>query len=192
MELLRRGPMTIDEMSGKLGLTRTAVRAQLSILMGDGVVEQRGARKGPSKPSRMFGITTAAEQQLSGAYVPILRQLLQVLSRRLSAAEFDEMMHEVGRGMEVRQRPEGPLKERVEAAGELLRDLGGLTSVTEDNGRYTIRGHGCPLAAATIEFPQACNVITSLLTEVIGQPVRSCCDQTGRTNCCFEVVEGAA
>src|SRR5687767_10600873 len=92
MELLRRGSMTVDELGASVGLTRTAVRAQLGTLLHDGLVEQRGTRPGVSKPARLYGVTTEAEFLFSKAYIPMLTQLLRVLARRMSAPELDSLM----------------------------------------------------------------------------------------------------
>ena len=193
VELLRRGPMTIDDLAAAVGLTRTAVRAQLTTLLADGVIEPRGARPSGSKPARMYGMTTDAERHLSGAYVPVLVQLLHVLSRRLEPEEFAGLLGEVGRGLASGQPvPRGELHTRVLAANKLLIDLGGLTEVAEEEGKLVIRGFGCPLAALTAPYPEACKIVESLLAEFIGQPVSQCCDREGRPRCCFEVAMGAA
>jgi DeoR family transcriptional regulator, suf operon transcriptional repressor len=188
VDLLRRGPLTIDEIAGAVGLTRTAVRAQLATLQRDGIVEEREPQRGPSKPARTYGVKAEAELLLSRAYIPILSQLLHVLADRMSHEEFDGVMREVGRGlMKGRAMPQGTLRERVAAASTLLNDLGGMTEVDEDDGVLVIRGHGCPLAAATAKYPEACNALESLLSEFVGQPVNKCCDQYQRQRCCFEV-----
>jgi predicted ArsR family transcriptional regulator len=188
MELLRRSPMTVDELAVALDLTRTAVRAQLASLEHDELIEQRGSRRGASKPARMYGVTTQAELLFSRAYVPILTQLLHVLARRMTPSEFDSIMHEVGRGaMTGRVIPRGPLRDRVVRASSLLNELGGLTEVDEEDGFYLIRSHGCPLAAATAEHPEACNALESLLSEFVGAKVIKCCDRYDRARCCFEV-----
>jgi predicted ArsR family transcriptional regulator len=188
LQLLRRGPRTVDELAVALDLTRTAVRAQLATLERDELVEQRGSRRGTSKPARTYGVTMQAELLFSRAYIPILTQLLHVLSRRMSPAEFDSVMHEVGRGaMGDRAAPRGPLRDRVVTASSLLNDLGGLTEVEEEDGLYVIRSHGCPLAAATAEHPEACNALESLLSEFVGAKVTKCCDRYDRVRCCFEV-----
>jgi predicted ArsR family transcriptional regulator len=193
VELLRRGAMTIDELASAVGLTRTAVRAQLGTLQQDGTVEQRGVRQGTSKPARTYGVTAEAELLLSRAYVPILTQLLHVLAERMQGREFDAIMREVGRGlMSGRAMPHGTLRERVLAASGLLNDLGGITEAYEEGSHFVIRGHGCPLAAATAEYPEACNTLESLLSEFVGQPVTKCCDQYHRQRCCFEVPHGSA
>jgi predicted ArsR family transcriptional regulator len=193
IELLRRGPMTVDELSAALGLTRTAVRAQLATLERDDVVEQRGSRRGTSKPARMYGVTSQAELLFSRAYVPILTQLLHVLARDVSSVEFDTIMREVGRElMSGRSVARGSLRERVDAASALLNELGGLTEVGEDDGLYVIRSHGCPLAAATANHPEVCNALESLLSEFVGTRLTKCCDRYDRVRCCFEVARDSA
>ena len=188
LELLRRGPMTVDELARALALTRTAVRAQLASLLRDDLVEQRGSRRGASKPSHVYGITEQAELLFSRAYIPILTQLLHVLAHRLSPTEFDRVMHEVGgRLMEGHTVPRGQLRDRVAGASALLNELGGLTEVVEGNGEFLIRSHGCPLAAATANHPEVCNALESLLSEFVGTQVTKCCDRYGRANCCFEI-----
>jgi predicted ArsR family transcriptional regulator len=189
MELLRRGPMTVDELAAALELTRTAVQAHLATLQRDELVEQRGTRRGTSKPARTYGVTMQAELLFSRAYIPILTQLIHVLAQRMSAAEFDAVMHEVGRrAMAGRAAaPRGPLRERVVIASSLLNDLGGLSEVDEEDGLYIIRSHGCPLAAATSEHPEACNALESMLSEFVGTKVTKCCDRSERARCCFEV-----
>jgi predicted ArsR family transcriptional regulator len=50
-----------------------------------------------------------------------------------------------------------------------------------------IRSDGCPLAAATQRYPEACNAVESLLREFTGLPVTKCCDREERLRCCFEI-----
>lgn len=192
VELLRREPLTIDEISRAVGLTRTAVRAQLATLQRDGTVEEHGLQRGTSKPARIYAITADAELLLSRLYVPLLTHLLHVLADRMPRRELDAILHEVGRSlMTGREMPYGTLAERVLAASTLLNDLGGTTDVDEERGRFVIRGHGCPLAAATANHPEACNALESLLSEFVGHPVTKCCDKYSRQGCCFEVAKGS-
>jgi predicted ArsR family transcriptional regulator len=184
--------MTVDELATALALTHPAVRAQLASLERDDLVEQRGSRRGASKPSRVYGITSHAELLFSRAYVPILTQLLHVLARDMSPSAFDSIMREVGREfMAGRPVARGTLKERVNAASSLLNQLGGLTEVEESDGLYVIRSHGCPLAAATAHHPEVCNALESLLSEFVGSRATTCCDRFDRIRCCFEVGENS-
>ncbi|MFL5403796.1 MAG: helix-turn-helix transcriptional regulator [Gemmatimonadales bacterium] len=194
MELLRRGPMTVDELAAALELTRTAVQGQLATLQHDDLVEQRGTRRGASKPARTYGVTMQAELLFSRAYIPILTQLVHVLAHRVSPEEFDSIMREVGRAaMPDRTAPAGgTLRDRAARASSLLNELGGLSEIEEEDGLYVIRSYGCPLAAATALHPEVCNAIESLLSEFAGTPVKKCCDRYDRERCCFELERGPA
>jgi predicted ArsR family transcriptional regulator len=188
IQLLRRGPMTVDELAAALKLTRTAVQAQLAALQHDELVEQRGTRRGTSKPARTYGVTTQAELLFSQAYIPILTQLLHVLAGQMSPSEFDSIMRAVGRGAMAGRAPaHGTLRDRVARASSLLNELGGLSEIEEEDGLYVIRSYGCPLAAATAVYPEVCNALESLLSELAGTRVTKCCDRYDRERCCFEV-----
>jgi predicted ArsR family transcriptional regulator len=191
MGLLRRGPMTVDEMASVLGLSGNAVRPHLATLERDGLVQHGAPRRGTSKPARTYVLTAEAELMFSRAYVPVLAELLHVLDEQLDPNEFDRIMRDVGRRlMADRPRPTGDLRQRAEAASALLNDLGGLARVEEHDGGLLIRGYGCPLSAATQRHPEACNAVESLLSEFAGVPVSKCCDAEDRLRCCFEIWDG--
>jgi predicted ArsR family transcriptional regulator len=188
MMLLRRGPMTVENLAHALGLTGNAVRQQLAVLERDGLVGHGESRRGVSKPARTYVLTGEAELLFSRAYAPVLTQLLHVLDERLEATQFDELMRDVGRRLLAdRPRPTGGRRQRAEAASALLNELGGQSRVEEQNGGLFIRGYGCPLSAATQRHPEACNAVESLLAEFTGIPVAKCCDAEDRLRCCFEV-----
>jgi len=186
VDVLRRGPATLDELVSELGLTRTAVRLQLTVLERDGSVERRGMRRGRTKPAHVYELTGQAEQRLSRAYIPVLTQLLHVLADRLSSTEFDAVMRDVGRELLAGQpRPRGALKARAEAASALFNELGGLTDVSDEGHDLIIRSHGCPLAAAAVHHPETCNAMESLVSEFVGAPVKQRCERTNRPRCRF-------
>lgn len=189
--LLRRGPVTVDELAEALAVSGNAVRQQLALLERDGLAQRSGLRRGSSKPAQTYALSLAAEQLFSRAYAPVLTQLLHVLAGRLPAVELDTLMREVGRGLTAdRPRPAGTARERAEAGSALLNELGGLVEVEERDGRLLIRGAGCPLGAATHHHPEACDAVGSLLSEYVGLPLRQCCEREDRPRCCFELGEG--
>jgi predicted ArsR family transcriptional regulator len=185
---LRRGPRTLDQLVGELGLTRTAIRLQLAALERDRQVEWRGVQRGRTKPAHVYALTDGAEQQLSRAYVPVLTQLLHVLAARLTQTEFDGVMRDVGRALLAEHaRPRGTLRERVNGASALLDQLGGLTEVEEEGADLIIKSHGCPLAAAAIHHAETCSAMESLVTEFVGSEVTQRCERGPRPRCRFQI-----
>src|SRR5437016_5795969 len=78
--LLRRSSHTVDELAQALDLTDNAVRADLATLERDGIVQQRGVRRGSSKPAYVYDLHPEAESLFPKAYDRVLRQVLELLS----------------------------------------------------------------------------------------------------------------
>ena len=192
LNLLRRGEMTTDELATALGLTDNAVRAHLTTLERDGLVQARGERREGriGKPATVYTVSPEVETLFSKAYIPLLTALLSGLGDRLPSKELGELLEDVGRRLATGlPQPSGELSQRVAAASTFLNDLGGLSSVEEvDQGkRYVIQSRGCPLGLAVSERPEVCEAIVTLLSKLTGAEVRSCCQRSGRPSCCFEV-----
>ena len=195
VDLLRAGGRTVDEIATKLGLTRSAVRLQLAAIERDGVVTRAGKRPGTTRPSHVFELTPESEQLLSKAYVPVLTTLVNVCIEALPAQQVEALLRRTGRELakELSEKTiSGGLKARLSAASKLMNEhLGALTRVAS-NGTIVLRGAGCPLAALTARHRGACLAMESLVTELVGVPVRECCDRDGRPRCCFEVESRAS
>ncbi len=188
VSLLQRGGLTAHDIAASLELTPTAIRAHLTAMERDGLVQRAGQRPGTTRPSNVFELTPEVEQLLSRAYLPFLSQLVAVFSEGLPASQLDDLMREAGKSLAAGMpHPSGALETRVAAASSLLNEqLGALTHV-EKNGRFVIRGVSCPLAALTGKHPAVCLAIESLVAEIVGAPVTECCSRGSRPACCFEI-----
>ena len=190
--LLRRGGLTVDDIASELGLTASAVRAQLTVMERDGVVQRVGHKPGTTRPFQLFHLTAEVEQLLSQAYIPLLTQLVQVFAKALTPKQVNALMREAGKGLAnelpFAKRTTGSVRSRVAAASELLnKELGAVTTYVKGNGGYVIRGAGCPLAALTGQHRVVCLAMESLLGELLGGEVNECCDRKARPNCCFKI-----
>lgn len=187
--LLRRSDRTVGELAGALELTDNAVRAHLAALERDGLVEQRrGVSSGVGKPAYVYRLLPEADALLPKAYGPVLRLLLGVLSERLTEAELDGLMREVGRRAAAGRTETGrDIRMRIDAAYGVLGELGGVAELEEGDGKVTIRGYSCPLAAVVPGSPSACRLAETLLSELVGAPVRERCEKGDPPRCCFEI-----
>src|SRR4051812_44617955 len=190
-EMLQRAPATVEQLASRLGITTSAVRAQLTAMQRDGLVRRSGLVAGATRPAALFEITPALEHLLSGAYIPLLTHLVRTFAAGVKRERLNELMRETGRSLahEVAggKRMTGDLRSRVRRASEFLNDeLGAVTQIVSRNGRIVIEGRGCPLAAITDKEPAVCMAIESFLHELVQAPVHECCDRSGRPRCCFE------
>jgi predicted ArsR family transcriptional regulator len=192
--LLQASGLTADDIANKLGLTRSAVRIQIAAMARDGVVRKVGKRPGTTRPSHIYELTPEVEQLLSKAYIPLLTHLVGVFAEALPAEQVEMLLRRTGQALASElsrgtRLTEG-LTSRAATASLLMNEhLGALTRV-EGNGAIVIRGSGCPLAALTGKHQGVCLAMESLVTEIVGVPVRECCDRDNRPRCCFEIEAG--
>lgn len=190
LDLLRTREQTVNDLAAALDLTDNAVRAHLSTLERDGLVRQAGTQPGFRKPHATYALTAESEQIFPKAYGALLDLLLSVLSKKLSPKEMRAAMREVGKMvaaghlLEVEDKPR---ERRIDAALKILKDLGGSANLHESEGKHFIRGNGCPLAAATSHHPEACLIAETLLSMIIGTPVKEHCIHGAAPACRFEI-----
>ena len=191
LALLRGENRTVNELAAALDLTDNAVRAHLLSLERDGLVQQHGIKPGKRKPHAAYGLSTGAEHIFPKAYGPLLAHFVTVISNRLNRRALRATMREVGRAVAADhlERWKGRGRgERIKAALDLLDDLGGSAKFEESEGKQFIHGrNGCPLAAVTASHPEACLIVESLLSKVIGVPAKKCCEYGETLRCCFEL-----
>jgi predicted ArsR family transcriptional regulator len=190
LALLRRGSRTIDELASALGVTDNAIRIHIAALERDGVVRQRGVRPTGGKPAYSYEVVPEAERLFTQAYIPVLTQLVAALEERMTPAELEDLLSDVGRRVASARGPAaGSLRARMDAAATVLTELGGVVDVVEEkDGTLTLRGFSCPLADAVRAHPATCRAAESLVESVVGTPVRERCDKGDRPQCCFEVI----
>ncbi len=189
--LLRQANRTVEELAQALQLTDNAVRSHLATLERDGMVEQRGVRRGLGKPAFIYALAPEAERLFPKAYEPVLSQLLDVLEEQ-QPERFEALLRATGQRLaQTRSAPAGDLRARVNAATETLNELGGLAEVAETERALWIQGQACPLAALVPDHPQMCQLAEALLSELVGQPVEEQCARDGAPHCRFAVAKPA-
>lgn len=193
--LLRREERTVEEIARVLGLTDNAVRNQLATLERDGLVRQAGVRRGggAGKPAVLYHLHPDTGALLSRAYQPVLGTVLDVMIEEVPEPRRHELLQEVGRRL-ARQlvgRAGATREERVHAAAIILEQLGGDVEVVATEGKPSIRGYACPLAAVVRHRPEVCTAVAAMVAEVAGAPARSCCEHGETPRCCFEVGDAA-
>ena len=191
LALLRTENRTVNELAATLNLTDNAVRAHLVSLERDGLVQQHGTRAGTRKPHAAYGLSSEAEHIFPKAYGPLLNHFVTIISNRLTPRTLQATMHKVGAAVAADhlERLKGrSRRDRIKAALDLLNDLGGSAKFDESEGKQFIHGrNGCPLAAVTATHPEACLIVQSLLSKVVGVPVKKCCKYGETPRCCFEL-----
>lgn len=182
--LLCSGARTASDLARELKISANGVRWHLERLEAERLVERRVARRGVGKPAHEYHLTPEGSLRLSAAYLPLLSGLLSAILERRGAGEEEGLLRDAGRMLaRQRARPDGELRERVDAAVELLRELGAVCSVRREIQGLSIQGACCPLRALVPDHPLACKTVETMLEEYIGAPVREACDRNDPPSC---------
>lgn len=188
--LLRGTSCTVEDLAARLGLTDNAIRAHLITLERDGLIRQSGVRRGPRKPHFTYSLTPEAERLFPKAYDALLNQLISVLKCRLSEAEIEAVLREVGQKLAAEAAPAGgkdDLQSRVRSAIKMLEAIGGTAEAEELEKMVVIRSGGCPIAAAVSTHPEVCRLAEALIAEIVKAPVTEHCNREGAPQCRFEI-----
>ncbi len=190
LELLRTQECTVNDLAGALRLTDNAVRAHLASLERDRLVVQSGMKAGIRKPHVTYSLGPEAEHLFPKAYGRLVSLLLSIFSREIKPRNLRAGMRAAGRTVayeHLRELHGKTREQRIDAALGILKELGGAASFREEDGKHFIYGNGCPIAAATANHPDACLLAESLLTEIIGSPVKERCIRGPTPSCRFQV-----
>lgn len=206
LRLLLDGPATVAELSGELGLTDNAVRAQLSRLEMDGYVRREGERRSGGRPAHVYGLAPRAQEAFPDASAAVLAQLLQTLQQRLDPEAVDRLLTETGRRIATRLRgngartalpgiggtaeaEDGARRGQEGTAAEedltplppaqvvaMLEELGGDPHMERRDGRLRITSPTCLFGPAAGANHDVCEVGRSFLEELFDAPVQACCE----------------
>jgi predicted ArsR family transcriptional regulator len=188
---LQNGAVTVNDLAGKLGLTDNAVRAHLRSLEDERLIRRCGVRKGSRRPHVAYELTSKAEQLFSTPYDRAFTQLIGVLKSRMTPRAVREVFRVTGKSLAsansgVNKR-RNKVADRVRAAVKVLRACGGNVRTERANGSLLLRSAACPLAAVVAQHPETCQILESLLAQIIGRPIRQCCVHGMKPRCGFEI-----
>ena len=188
--LLRRSRRTITSLAEALGLTDNAVRLHIAALHRDGIVEQVGTQRDTGgKPARVYGLTREGEELFPKAYALVLGKLVEEIVRTAGRARAIELLRAVGAQAGAAARQVTTLKQKLEAAAGVFRDLGADVDVEMTRDGWRSQGYGCPLSAVTSRHPEMCELGKALVEEVVGAAVTERCQRGDHPRCAFEIAE---
>ena len=186
--LLRHEMRTVGELATALDLTDNAVRAHLATLEGDGLVRRSGERPGFRKPHYSYELTVAAEQLFPKVYGPLLKRILAALKQRFGSDRVTAVLRNVGRAIVASRhvRRDAKLDERLQQVMKLFVEFGGKARVERSDGSVVVHGTTCPLAAITGDHTEVCQMMQTMVSAIMGVPVRERCHRGAVPKCCFE------
>jgi predicted ArsR family transcriptional regulator len=170
-ELRRRGSASAADLAAQFGLSPNAVRQQLTILERDGLVAETTVRRGPTKPTYEFSLTTEADRLFPQAYDKMLSAVLREVRDQFGTPGVEQIFGGLSKRAAARARTtvtaQNP-EERVAQLTEMLRKTGVVAEYSLIDGGYVLHEHNCPYSSAAKEHPEVCQVIHHVIDETLG------------------------
>jgi predicted ArsR family transcriptional regulator len=170
-QLRERGTASAAELAQVFGLSPNAVRQQLVVLERDGLVEERAVRRGPTKPTLEFSLTSKADSLFPQQYDKMLAAVLREVKASYGQPAVEELFARIGeRAVEhARKKVTATDAEgRVAQLTQVLRDRGVVAEYSLVDGGFLLQEHTCPYSGVVKEHPEVCSVIHHVLEETIG------------------------
>jgi predicted ArsR family transcriptional regulator len=170
-ELRRRGSASATDLARSFGLSANAVRQQLVVLERDGLVAETPVRRGPTKPTYEFSLTTDADKLFPQAYDKMLTAVLRELRAQFGSAGVAQVFDGLSRRAIERARLSVTASEpeaKVAQLTEMLRKSGVVAEYSLIDGGFALHEHNCPYSSTAKEHPEVCQVIHQVIDETIG------------------------
>jgi predicted ArsR family transcriptional regulator len=190
--LLRGGTGTVEELAAQLELTDNAVRAHLTTLERDGLVERSGTQRGLRKPHVNYVLTSEAEQLFPKAYSTLFNQLLTTLKRRIGSEEVDSILGEVARSLAEGNTAgaDDSVESRAERAITTFESMGAAPALRTVDGKLVILSvNSCPFDTSVSQHPEVCRLAETFISEVTGLKIKEHCQKGEHPKCSFEIVD---
>jgi len=189
--LRRRHSASAADLAQELELSPNAIRQHLASLEREGLVSERPVRRGKTKPTHEFSLTSEGARLFPQRYDVLLNAVLREVRDIGGEDAVREIFERMGRrSAEKMVARTATLKgdERVGALVDLLRNHGVEADYNADGKTYVIREHNCPYAETVKEHPQVCSVIHTVLGDLFPAGSRQTESlATGGEACRFEV-----
>ena len=191
------GSANVDTLAGHLGLAPATVRRHLDILQRDGLVTYTEVRKPTGRPEYSFSLTERGHELMPKNYDALLSELLREIGAR-PAGELDGMS-----GREVLSDAFETLGKRagaeylgraahdpVDAITVALRDRDFAPDVTRSSDGLKVKLTNCPFRSVALLDQSVCAFDASLISGLLGIPVRrETCIADGAQCCTYVTAE---
>jgi predicted ArsR family transcriptional regulator len=197
-ELRRRKTASAQDLARHFDLSPNAIRQQLVVLERDGLVVEKSVRRGRTKPTYEFSLTSDGEKLFPQQYDKMLGAVLREVKEQFGEDGVAKVFDGIAKRTvaKAKSRVNAPdTQGRVAQLAEVLREGGVVAEYSLIDGGYALHEHNCPYSEVVKDHPEVCSVIHHVLDETVGgQHVQTESLATGGNQCRFElkVNEGAA
>ena len=190
-ELRRRRSASAVDLAHTFGLSPNAIRQQLVVLERDGLVVEQSVRRGRTKPTYEFSLTSEAEKLFPQHYDKMLSAVLREVREQFGQEGVSKVFDGIAKRTVAKAKTRvtaGDTESKVAQLTSVLREGGVIADYSLIDGGFALHEHNCPYSEVVKEHPEVCSVIHQVLDETIGgEHVQTESLATGGNECRFEL-----
>lgn len=169
------GPQSADALAGVLGVTAMAVRQHLYGLEAEGLVSWTSPATARGRPSKLWGLTAAADRLFPDAHQELAVGLLTALREALGDEGFERVLAQRGADQTRQYRqamPDAALAERIIALADIRTREGYMAQVqSAGDGAFLLIENHCPVCSAARACTGICASELAVFRAVLGEGV---------------------
>lgn len=158
--LKTHGPMSVSNISKKVGITEMAVRRHLSSLERDDLLKITVERQPMGRPSNLYSLTENAEEYFPKLYINMLKDVLKLISEEKGSEGikdiFTKTMNKKKEELYSEMYKLTNLKDKVNFILEKQTSTDFMIEITECENSYEIKQFNCPIIEIAKEYSEAC------------------------------------
>ncbi len=167
--LKNKSGLTVDELSGQLGITRNAVRQHLAALENDGLITQGASRPSGGRPEQLYVLTDAGKELFPRHYSWFAQLIVESIKQESGTEALQERMSSMGSAVaqQLRQQYFGleNQQQKVEKLSEVMKQLGyNAKNVKVSGSEPVIEADNCIFHNLAIKNPEICRFDLALLS----------------------------
>ncbi len=185
--------LTVDDLSGRLQITRNAVRQHLAALERDGLVRRGDTKPSGGRPEQLYLLSDRGAELFPRRYSWFSELLIEMIEadigREAVGEKLDRMGRDVGAKLRAASTAATDPTSRVAAMAKIMQDLGYAARVAAPPTDDTIEASNCVFHHLAAKFPEVCRFDLGLIGAFVDAKVdHQECMVRGGHMCRFRLV----
>ncbi len=182
---------TVEALADTIGISRSGVRQQLTLLERDGLVARKALRSSGGRPELQFSLTEAGRESFPRQYSWFSDLLIQTLAQQVGPEKLGAQLAEMGVAVgKTLTTPAASLEDRLATVVARMKDLGYDARAAEaaPGEPRAIEASNCVFHKLAERHPQVCRFDIAMLEESLGTGIdHEACMVRGDAVCRFRL-----
>lgn len=195
-ELLRASePLTVEQLTKQLGISRNAVYQHIAVLERDNLVERDAPTATRGRPGQTFRLSEQGRERFPRQYALIGSLLMAQVKKRRGSEELKSYFEELGRQLAQSEGAglrDSDWRARTDEIVQLMRELGyeAESGGVSKSGVTEICARNCVFHELAQAHQEVCALDIALLETLFGAPIEHTeCMARGGACCRFRTVK---